>query len=382
MGCKGCKAVEKNEGEVFHHILKYIQTEDISSLHFYLQILTRRSKDHYTVIMNEKSLIHGAYKLNFLAFSLIVGATKSFKMFYEKCRCCLELMNQNFFEYGLDPLNIICEKGHLELLKYYLPLYMQFRNIICEKGHLELLKYYLPLYMQFRSSNHEANNTTLQFQTNIPMNQPRDSYTPMQVACISGHIGIVDHLYQFNKSFPDPLLDISEINEETGENCAIISVRSGSLPIVKMMREKYSLDFHVKNKFGESALQICAICSTHFPNTPYSDIFAYLVDEVGLDLTENHEEILLVIENKEMIAFTENKLRGKGISVSKKELVEIFTNKKKARINNVLPNINLNVIKRADEPNCSCISSIDLESSETPFLISSFLNVRSEASHN
>lgn len=359
MGCKSCKAVEKNEADVLNHILKYIQTEDISSLHFYLQILTKRSKDHYTVVMNEKILTHGVYKLNFLAFSLMVGAKKSFKLFYEKCRCCLELMNQNFSEYGFDPLNIICEKGHLELLKYY-----------------------LPLYFQFRYPNHEANDATLQFQANIPANEPRDSYTPMQIACISAHIGIVDHLYQFNKSFPDPLLDINEINEETGENCALISVRSGSLAIVKMMREKYNLDFHVKNRFGENALQICAVCSSKFPNIPYSDIFTYLIEEAGLDVAENHEEILLAVENKEMVALVEHKLNEKGIKVSKRELDEIFQTKRKTRTSSILPKTNMNIIVKANEPDFSYISLIDLESSETPFLISSFLNIKSETSHN
>jgi hypothetical protein len=204
----------------------------------------------------------------------------------------------------------------------------------------------------------------------------------MQRACINGHIGIVDHLYQFNSSFPDPLLDINEINEETGENCALISVRSGSLAIVKMMREKYNLDFHVKNRFGENALQICAFCSSEFPNIPYSDIFAYLIEEAGLDLVENHEEILLAIENKDMVALAEHKLNEKGIKASKKELDEIFQTKRKTRTNSLLPKTSVNVVVKVDEPDYSCISSIDPESSETPFLISSFLNMRKDPSHN
>lgn len=348
MGCQACKGVEKNHEEVLRDILKCIQNENVSSLHFFLKNYVRHSKEHHSIKMNERTITLGSYKLNFMAYALAAGTVKSFKFLYEKCGCSLEQMNQNFAEYAMDPLNIVCEKGHLELLKYY-----------------------LPLYFSHRQSTQEVTEMTLDFHTTHVFKEPRDSFTPMQIACMNGNISIVDYLFQYNQSFPSPLLSVNDINEETGENCALISVKSGNLAMVKMIYEKYNLNFRTKNKCGETALQICAVCSSKFPNIPYSEVFMYLVEVVGLDLTDNHEEILLVLENKDLVVYTEAILNSKGINTSKKEVDEMFKTKRRIHTNSIAKNEETPAKNNDDDS--SCISSIERASYETPFHVGSLL---------
>jgi hypothetical protein len=165
-------------------------------------------------------------------------------------------------------------------------------------------------------------------------------------------------------------LDIREINEETGENCALISIKSGSLAMVKLVFEKYHLDFNVKNKCGETALQICAVSSAKHPNMNFDEIFIFLIEEVKVDPRENYEEVLLVLDRTELIRYYENVLNDKGIKARKQEIEEMFSSRRKISVI-VLPKTEPKHSKENSDVS-SIISSISKASYETPFVGGSF----------
>lgn len=347
MGCQPCKTIEKDEDQTVREVLKYIQNENLSSLNFFLKSLIRNSKQNREIILNEATIILNNFKLSFLSYALVAGSTKSFRFLHEKCGCSIELMNQNFASYGMSPLNIVCEKNHAELLKYY-----------------------LPIFFRYRSESVSVMNSTIDFTNSQLLKEPKDPFTPIQVAVLNGSIAAVDILYNYNLSHPDPLINIELINEETGENCALIAIRSGSLAMVKLVFEKYKIDFNASNKFGESALQICAVSSAKHPNMSFDEIFIYLVEEVGLDPSVNYEEVLLVLDRKELILYYQKVLERKGITATKEEIENNFTSKNKS-IRFIKPDNEIKPITK-EERSLSRMSSIEKCSYSTPFSEASF----------
>ena len=347
MGCQACKGVQRSYDQSLREILKCIQNESTSSLNFFLKSLIRNSNKDREQIINSPSITLGSYKLSFLSYSLVAGSSKSFRFLYEKCGCSIELMNQNFTSINMSPLNILCEKNHSELLKYYLPIYFRYRN-----------------------QSFSVVNTTLDFTNNVALKEPSDPFTPMQVAVLNGCITTVDILFNYNQAHPDPLININEVNEETGENCALISIRSGSLAMVKLVFEKYKLDFAVRNKCRETALQICAVSSAKHPNKNYDEIFIFLIEEVKVDPTDNYEEVLLVLDRQELVEYYENVLKGKGIKAKKQEIEEIFSSRRRVPVH-IVPKTETKHIKESSDSS-SLISSISKASYETPFNEGSF----------
>ena len=349
MGCKACKGVGENLDQVQREILRCIESENLSSLKFFLRSYIRTTKQAQEMVMNSRILVLNEYKLNFLAYSLVVGSPKSFKFLYESCRCSVEIMNVIFDEYSIDPLNLVCDKNYFDFLRYY-----------------------LPIYFQYKKEENKMIDTTIQFHE-VPLPAVvKDMYTPIQTACLNGWIGIVDYLYQYSKVVYHKAIDINEVNDYSGENCALISVRSGNIAIVKLLYENYNLDFNRKNKFGECALQICAVCCTKFPTMQFSEVFMYLLEVVGVDFVDNHEEILLVLEDKVLITYCENLLISKGIKATKSELEDIFRMKRNFCYH-ISPNLaNLDI--KDGVGSSSNLSSIHHDSNETPFHIESFPN--------
>jgi hypothetical protein len=343
MGCKACTGVEKNARQLLKDISTAIRTENLVGLKFFIRNYVKVVKEPSEAIVNDKMIEVDSFRLNVLAFAVYTGSVKSFKYLYEKCSCSFELMTQNFAEYGVNPLTLVCKNNYIDLLKYF-----------------------LPLYFRYRISTEDSKNTTLDFHQQALVLKDH-SLSPIQAACLNGSIAVVDWLYNYNLASPDPLININEINEDSGENSAFLAVRSGSIAMVKLLFEKYKIDFTVKNKYEESVLQVCAECTTKNANVTYAEVFVFLVEEVGLNVATNYSEILATLRDKQLIAYTHSKLKQQGLSVSTLEFEEVFRSSKQPRM------IDADCQKErlpADHE----FSSIEHLSSETPFNTGSFLN--------
>jgi hypothetical protein len=210
-------------------------------------------------------------------------------------------MQKIFDELNLNPLSILCDKNYFSLLKFYLPFYYQ--HIMKES--------FVP------ETTFEADQT----EGNEKVKHNKTSFTPIQVACFKGNLPVFSHLVAFNMKYPHFSLDFKEINEETGENCALIAVRSGNLPMVKYLFEELKADFGQLNLFQENAILICACCSSKSKeNDDFDGIFFYLIEVVCLDPCFNYEEVLMMLEKKSLVQYYENLLKEYGIVVDKREI--------------------------------------------------------------
>ena len=234
-----------------------------------------------------------------LAYALWVGRLTSFLHLHKKLGACLPMMENLFIDQGKTALEIICLNGNLDILRYYLPIYLGNR---------------------VEPAQVVDESVSVDFQRScLVETKLLHTYTPIHLACEHGNIHIIDFLYKYfrEKETVPAFLDIDFQDESSGENCALIACRKGNYPMVKFLHEVCGANFRLLNKRYENAILITAAASKRRPTHNYYDVFVYLIDVVQLDITYMHEEVVLLLEDRTMIKFFENKLMKKGITVAK-----------------------------------------------------------------
>jgi hypothetical protein len=211
----------------------------------------------------------------------------------------LSSMEELFIQQGKTALEILCLNGNLEVLTYYLSIYL--------KNNLTVIQ------------QSEEESVSVDFQKSTLVETKLDhTYTPVHLACEHGNIHIIDFLFKYLRDKPSvPLLDLNFQDESSGENCALIACRKGNYPMVKFLHEVCIANFRVVNKRYENAILITAAASKKRPSHNYYDVFVYLIDVIKLDVTYMHEEVILLLEDKTLIKFFESKLQKKGITIMK-----------------------------------------------------------------
>lgn len=239
-------------------------------------------------------------KLNALGYALFLGRNEIFQCLH-KAGCSLSITENLLHTQGINLIVLICSKGYSDILNYYLPIYIE--NHINDKPHDKTF--------------------TIDFNFDTGSKPPvRTTYTAIQMAVQYGHISIVTIINDyFRNSSNIPFeIDLEQQDENTGENAALIACRHGNYPMVKFLHQKCGANFIIKNKVGESAIQIATAGSRLHPHLQYLQIIVYLVDVVGIDIKYNYEETLLLAEDKEIVEFIEKKLKLLGINAKKIEV--------------------------------------------------------------
>ncbi|OMJ86049.1 hypothetical protein SteCoe_12483 [Stentor coeruleus] len=239
--------------------------------------------------------------MNFLGYTICIGSEKCYLCLVHKLKSSISITEDIFKKHKLYIINYICEKGHIDILKHYIVYYIS-----------NLKKY-----------EEDGNNKTycLSFSSINQYSENKKIFTPVQLACLMGHINILYYLQNyFAESIPPYTLNIHHINEITGDNCALIAVKTCNFMMMKMLFEMGYADFHVKNKNGEGGLQILAIASKSSNFVEYFECFVYLVEVVGVDITYMYEETLMLLDNSIIISYMEEKLKENGISIRKIDL--------------------------------------------------------------
>lgn len=234
-----------------------------------------------------------------MAYALWVGRLSSFLHLHKKLGASLSMMENLFLQQGKTALEILCLNGNLDILRYYLPIYLN--NVV-------------------ESIQVPDDSISVDFQrSTLVETKLQHTYTPIHLACEHGNIHIIDYLYKYfrEKSIVLPLLDVDFQDENSGENCALIACRKGNYPMVKFLHEVCGANFRLLNKRYENAILITAAASKRRPTHNYYDVFVYLIDVVQLEITYMHEEVILLLEERTMIKFFETKLQKKGINILK-----------------------------------------------------------------
>jgi hypothetical protein len=181
-------------------------------------------------------------------------------------------------------------------------------------------------------------------------------------------LSIVATIYNYFKELPSlpPELDIESRNE-SGENCALISVRSGNFPMVKLLHQRFNANFTSLNNQGENALKIAIISSRLNPNQDYLQILSFLIETIGLDLSQTYEDLLLLSKNEEILNFL--KLKGRSLGLTSKssdsETIESRLPKKPCPENEEFKRFNFMTMysRNCEERNDSLESSISVNHS-------------------
>ena len=301
MGCQICSNSHSNEKAIIEDLLRSVQIESLTNLKRNIKNLSKIKNLSESDLITINTISVKSYTINLLTYSFLSGSIKSFKYLLKLSKSSITSMHQNLKDYNLNPLSVLCERNFFQLLKFYLPIYYDYIN----EDHINI-------------------EPTIDIYHDIDTNKDKNlnsGMPPIQVACLFANLPSFSYLVQFNQRLPHPHFDFQEIYDETGENCALTSVRSGSLPIVKYLFEDLGADFGQLNLFNENALQICAVCSSkNKENEGFEEIFVYLIEEVKIDPCYNFEEILISLEKKELVSYYEEVLKGRGVKVCKRDV--------------------------------------------------------------
>jgi ankyrin repeat protein len=245
------------------------------------------------------------FTINVLGYSLWLGKSSVFSFLTTKLKVSMQDMEDNFNVLGTSGLSLLCERGYIEILKQFLPFYIQ-------------------NYSGFKVVQDKS--STLSFTNNRYTNDSLEpSLTPIQLACKNGHLHIIHFINDyFSINYPPFILNIHHIDEITGENCALISVRTGNFPMIKLLHESAKADFHLKNNNNEGALQVLAASTKCNYGLQFLECVMYLVEVIRVDISYMHEETLLLLDNKIIVKYIEEKLKQVGILTTKQDLEAMY----------------------------------------------------------
>lgn len=300
MGC--CESqMSLNKNNIMQNFKECIEKNNLKVLTKLLESPEfQQNKESLLIQLDSTICTIRGLKLNAIGYALFLGRNAIFQLLYN-VTCSLSSTENLLQNQGICLITLICSKGYSDILSFYLPFFIE--------SH----------------SDDKPNDKTFTIDFNIetgPKTTAKTSYTAIQMAVQYGHISIVTIINEYfrnNTNIPYEL-DIEFQDESTGENCALIACRYGNYPMVKFLHQKCGANFIIKNKVGESAVQIATAGSRLHPHLQYLQIIVYLVDVVGVDIKYNHEETLLLAEDKEIIEFIEKKLRLLGLSAKKLDL--------------------------------------------------------------
>ncbi|CAG9322587.1 unnamed protein product [Blepharisma stoltei] len=294
--------------ELKSKIYTAIDLEKVGALsHLWKVYIRQRPKFVPLFDINEPLIEIQGVEINSLAFAIRVGKTSIVKFLIENCKAKIEAMNDVFNAVGKTPMDVICEYGHLDLLKYYLPLYLEFKEMQATEF----------------SIHEEKSEDFSIFNSKFLQKKPMKGASAIQRACERGKIDIVDFLINYfdSKSIPDEF-NVHNEDERTGENCALISCRNGNLALAMLLYKKCNADFHKLNKRSENAIQLATIGANKYPYRKHLDLLKFLIEELNVDVTYHYEETLIISENPMITSYLEYKLIQKGISQARKKNIE------------------------------------------------------------
>ncbi|CAG9325141.1 unnamed protein product [Blepharisma stoltei] len=306
MGCCSSELRDNSKSEMIQLKLKEsIERSNTKSIQQIIRPLEKPLPDNDSSLLNEPITRYKEVEVNSLGYSLVLGKIDVFKHLHQKLGANIGTMEKLFEKQGINPLDILCQQGYVEMLNYYLPHYLA--------THKDSLPHTT------------EDSMTVDFQRaayiDVPIKKPQ---TAIHLACERGYINVINYIHNYFKdeAFVPHFLDIDYQDDYTGENCAMIAVRNGNYAMIKFLHETCRANFNLRNKRHEGVVQVAAAGSKKNVNKDYLEVFEYLVEVIKCDITDNYEETLLMIDDTNVVKYLEKMLKKAGINVKKKELEE------------------------------------------------------------
>lgn len=302
VGGKLCEAIEHNYLEKIKEIIQKYTTSTLGK--------------PPTLNINNAIVKIYNHDMNALGYTLFLGYIEAFTLILDLGRAKLSIMSKYYVALNKRPIDIICELGHKNLLEYYLPFVLNKSDELQDSENEE------PDSISFN----KGKKTKSQITEKSNLKVASSSMSPIQRACDKGRITVVQYLYEYfqDKSVP-PEFDIHHQDEITGDNCALVSCKTGIVEMMQFLYEVCKADFHIFNKRRENAIQVMAVWSKKRKQKKFIECFKFLIETVNIDYFYEFEETLLVLEDKDIIDYLEEKLRADGISINKSRVDEKYS---------------------------------------------------------
>lgn len=278
MGCNSCVSTGSS---ILNHgrLLQAIDNQNKKNIQFFTQILSETMQKS---IDDDIKSLH-SLSLNPLSYALVKGKLEAFRYISEELHARIDIMEEKLVKQGTCGINLICKKGHLRFLTYY-----------------------LPVHLSRDSGESEGNSLSFSF---IPSSKPFKK-TPVNLACINNHITVLAYLREYFKGGrPCPHeLDLHAIDRNTSENCGFIAARRGNLAILKYFHEECGMNLDMLNKSDESILNATALACGPGKEGPFKQCVNYLVDIVKIDIYYKLDETIGKMKNSNLAEFLSKKM--------------------------------------------------------------------------
>ncbi|OMJ89874.1 hypothetical protein SteCoe_7859 [Stentor coeruleus] len=232
--CQNSKTQSLNHNLFKEKFKEAIDSGSIKRMKLFLDILNKKIKKSPILFIDQEIVTLSGKSYNGLGYCAYIGNSKLFKYLFEK-GASLQAMDELLENQNMRAINMICFKGHLNLLKFYLPIYLRQRQSlsITEESYT----------LDFKDT--ESKDRVYEY--------------AIHSACRNGMIHIVSYIYNYFQSKPTTPKDfnISSIEEYTGEDVGLKACRSGSFNMIKFLYEQCEVKFTNLNHNKENAIMIC-----------------------------------------------------------------------------------------------------------------------------
>lgn len=297
MGC--CESSNQKLSSVNYSkkIKELLDLGSISSLSIALKYYEKKIPQLNSPIIDQEIVTINNVPLNSLGYCLFLGKLELFRF----------LLN---YGASLKAMDKLLEKSNLKAI-----------NVICYKGYREMLEFYLPIYLaSYKANSTQFKSFTIDLKDSVITRMDFD--LAIHSAVRAGMVQIVSYLFSYFKDWENCPVEFNiHVSDDTyGEDTGLIACRSGCFALVKFLHETCKMDFKQLNSNKENAYMVCVAGYNNNPNYTYLECLEYLIEEVKLDITYMHEELLLVADGHDVVRIIEKELHNKGIRKKKKDL--------------------------------------------------------------
>lgn len=260
--------------------------------------------------INDPIRIINDITMNPMGLALWQGNLKDFRSLMQHKGGKVELMEKLFEKQGKSGIELIIERGHCELFKFYLPIFL------------------------------------LDFNSSDIMQKPL-----IHQVILNDRIEILKFIREyFYHVKPPSAFSFHCIDQKSGENSALVACRGINFEIIQYLKS-LGCDFSLKNFKRQTALQIAV--STMQKKGFNMQVFAFLLEKCGIDVVYNWEAVALQVEDCDGFEVYRKCLEKFGVYVDKEEVWKKFEEKREEN--------NLERDSDVELTAMSSISLIDLE---------------------
>lgn len=296
-------------------IVKTIENSEVGTLNDLIQrcvLAGPRESERLRLdepIMFKHTVTATQVPMSALTYSLVLGKMNCFRYLYEETGASLAVMHDQISYLRKKPIDILIEDCNFQFLDYYLPIHLKY--------HSECTSTLV--------SNGDSDDSCLMTPRKVPNKNMVVIQPTLHRVVEKGNLKALEYfILYFQGKEPPNEFNLHYIDEVTGENCALVAVRSGNIEMLRFLHNRCKANFNVLNKRQESAIQVAAAASKKKPKLGFLQVMQFLAEEVRVDLTYNCEETLMLCENYSIIEYLEAKLEGLGLHIKKCDLEDIM----------------------------------------------------------